>query len=110
MNGISKFLILSIVCFVVSPVFCGCKKQDDNMIHWQSKASKVKTFARDKQGTSVTKASNGVIIIKDNSTTNKAGVNFGDWHMPESNIGEIRFDAEHFKTRYWKNIIFVVVL
>ena len=100
MNGISKFLILSIVCFVVSPVFCGCQKQDDNMIHWQSKASRAKTFAQKKLGPSVTKASNGVIIIKDNSVTNKAGVNFGEWHMPEANIGNIQFDAENFKTRY----------
>ncbi len=100
MNGISKFLILSIVCFVVSPMLCGCIKQNDNMIHWQSKASKVKSYAQNKKGASVTKASNGVIIIKDNSVTNRTGVNFGDWHMPESNIGEVRFEAEHFKTRY----------
>ena len=100
MNGIMKFLILLITCAVVFPVCCGCKRQNDNMIHWQSKASQAKNFVQKKQGTSVTQASNGVIIIKDNSVTNKAGVSFGELHMPETNIGNIKFDAENFKTRY----------
>lgn len=100
MNGISKFLILTIVSFVVSPMFCGCKPQSDNLIKWQSTASRASTFTKQKQGTSVTKAGNGVIIIKDNSVVNKAGVDIGDMRMPETNVGNIRFDAEHFRTRY----------
>ncbi len=100
MNGITKCLILLMAISFAAPLFCGCHKQDENLIHWQSNASKAKTFTQVKQGTSAARASNGVIIIKDNSVTNKAGVIFGDFQSPESNIGEIRFDAEHFKTRY----------
>ena len=100
MNGISKYLILLIVIFALSPLLTGCQTKRDNMIHWQSNASKVKSFAQKKQGTSVTKANNGVIIIKDNSTTNKAGVNFAELNSPELSVGDVIFDAEHFKTRY----------
>ncbi len=101
MNGITKFLILSIICFVVSPALCGCQARDENLIKWQPSTARANFFqTTKKQGTSVTKAGNGVIIIKDNSVVNKAGVDFGDMRMPEANVGNIRFDAEHFKTRY----------
>ena len=101
----SLCLLVSCLCFVLT----GCKSKQ-NIINTHSMpghkfSNLLNNTTREQESVTnknspLTKTKSGVYIYKDGSTVNTTGYKF---HIKDkTNIGptDVRFDAEHFRTKY----------
>ena len=98
--GLALFLFCGII-------LCGCSNKQ-NLINTHNmpghKVSElIKMVPATKQTSNdgpLTKTKSGLYIYKDNSTINTSGYRFNFKEKTDIGPTDVRFDAEHFRTRY----------
>ena len=96
-------LVLCLCCFI-----CGCKKQTNFVNTHQMPGHRVldlldntvSSTKKQDSGSALVRTKSGMYIYKDNSVINTSGYKFQLRDRTDIGPSDVRFDAEHFTTRY----------
>lgn len=88
-----------LLCLIVASTLTACGGNNKIINTKKMPGNKVEKMLND-NNKSMKKSKNGVYVIKDNTTYNNTGKEFKV--RPDVNVGpdNVRFDSEHFKTKY----------
>ncbi len=107
----SKKLLSCCMCLIVTALcctaLCGCQSNQNVINTHAMPGSKIHNLMKTLPSSSkqadneaITKTRSGVYIYKDNSTVNTSGYKFQFREKTDIGPTEVRFDAEHFRTRF----------
>lgn len=102
-----KIFFLGFVCLPAMVLFCGCQNKQNliNTSHMpgeklQNLINTIPSDNQHKKDVGLVRTKSGVYIYKDNATINTTGYKFHIKDKTDLGPSDVRFDAEHFKTRY----------